>query len=190
MPAEEYAWFMQQDVRRRAILGVDYYEWNEKLELDGAGKVERRMAPDGIVEAVDVAGNGALGLGASVEDGPPDELGFECLEECLHHGVVVAISLAGHGDQDAVPTQLGLIVDRAILAAAVGMVDQTGCGAPHGKRFSECRKSEVPMQAISHRPADDAAGKQVDDNCQIQPTLAGPDVGDVGGPLLVRAAPP
>src|SRR4029453_3600288 len=25
MPDEEYAWFMQQDVRRRAILGVDYY---------------------------------------------------------------------------------------------------------------------------------------------------------------------
>lgn len=31
MPAEEYDWFMQQDLRARAILGVDYYEWNEKL---------------------------------------------------------------------------------------------------------------------------------------------------------------
>lgn len=31
MQPEEYAWFMQQDVRRRSILGVDYYEWNEKL---------------------------------------------------------------------------------------------------------------------------------------------------------------
>ncbi|BDV33556.1 family 1 glycosylhydrolase [Methylocystis iwaonis] len=31
MPPEEYAWFMQQDVGARAILGVDYYEWNEKL---------------------------------------------------------------------------------------------------------------------------------------------------------------
>jgi beta-glucosidase/6-phospho-beta-glucosidase/beta-galactosidase len=36
MPAEEYAWFMQQDVGARAILGVDYYEWNEKL-IDASG---------------------------------------------------------------------------------------------------------------------------------------------------------
>jgi beta-glucosidase/6-phospho-beta-glucosidase/beta-galactosidase len=36
MPDSEYDWFMNQDVRRRAILGVDYYEWNEKLiDRDG-----------------------------------------------------------------------------------------------------------------------------------------------------------
>jgi beta-glucosidase/6-phospho-beta-glucosidase/beta-galactosidase len=39
MPDAEYAWFMQQDVRRRAILGVDYYEWNEKL-IDGNGHAQ------------------------------------------------------------------------------------------------------------------------------------------------------
>ena len=60
------------------------------------------MAPDEIVEAVDVAANGLVGFLAGVEDGAPDELGFEGLEERLHHGVVVAISLAGHRDQDAV----------------------------------------------------------------------------------------
>lgn len=31
MPDEEYDWFMQGEVPERAILGVDYYEWNEKL---------------------------------------------------------------------------------------------------------------------------------------------------------------
>jgi beta-glucosidase/6-phospho-beta-glucosidase/beta-galactosidase len=36
MPLDEYGWFMQQDVRQRAILGVDYYEWNEKL-IDSNG---------------------------------------------------------------------------------------------------------------------------------------------------------
>ena len=39
MPAEEYVWFMQQDVRKRAILGVDYYEWNEKL-IDSRGHAQ------------------------------------------------------------------------------------------------------------------------------------------------------
>src|SRR6202171_6281945 len=75
------------------------------------------MAPDGIVEPVDIAANGLVGFLAGVEDGPPDELGFQGLKERLHHGVVVAIPLAGHRDQDAVLAELGLIVDRAILAA-------------------------------------------------------------------------
>lgn len=39
MPADEYAWFMQQDVRPRSILGVDYYEWNEKL-IDSNGHAQ------------------------------------------------------------------------------------------------------------------------------------------------------
>ena len=41
------------------------------------------MAPDMVVEAVDVAGNGLLGLGSGLEDGPPDKLGFQRLEERL-----------------------------------------------------------------------------------------------------------
>ncbi|HEY8224285.1 MAG TPA: family 1 glycosylhydrolase [Pyrinomonadaceae bacterium] len=36
---EEYQWFVNQDVGRRAILGVDYYEWNEKL-INSEGKPE------------------------------------------------------------------------------------------------------------------------------------------------------
>src|SRR3979490_1708220 len=48
------------------------------------------MAPDRIVEPVDVVANGLVGFLAGVEDGPPDELGFQGLKERLHHGVVVA----------------------------------------------------------------------------------------------------
>jgi beta-glucosidase/6-phospho-beta-glucosidase/beta-galactosidase len=39
MPREEYEWFMAQDVARRAVLGVDYYTWNEKL-INAEGKPE------------------------------------------------------------------------------------------------------------------------------------------------------
>jgi len=82
------------------------------------------MAPDGIVEAVDISGNRRLGLVACVEDGAPNELGFERLEECFDHRIVVAVAFAGHGDAHAMSIEFGLIVDRAILAAAVGVMDQ------------------------------------------------------------------
>ncbi len=39
MPPEEFAWFMAQNVRQRSILGVDYYEWNEKL-IDSQGHAQ------------------------------------------------------------------------------------------------------------------------------------------------------
>jgi hypothetical protein len=51
------------------------------------------MAPDGIVEPVDAAADGAVRWWAGVEDGPPDELGFQGLEERFRHGVVIAIPL-------------------------------------------------------------------------------------------------
>ncbi len=35
---ERYAWFMASKPPRRSVLGVDYYEWNEKL-IDPSGKV-------------------------------------------------------------------------------------------------------------------------------------------------------
>jgi beta-glucosidase/6-phospho-beta-glucosidase/beta-galactosidase len=38
MPADEYEWFMREGpaIRNRSILGIDYYEWNEKLvTIDG-----------------------------------------------------------------------------------------------------------------------------------------------------------
>jgi len=31
MPREDYAWFLAQEVPERTILGVDYYDWNEKV---------------------------------------------------------------------------------------------------------------------------------------------------------------
>jgi hypothetical protein len=36
---DEYEWFMSQHVGRRAILGIDYYEWNEKL-INSDGEIE------------------------------------------------------------------------------------------------------------------------------------------------------
>src|SRR3954465_11450343 len=76
--------------------------YRQPFELNGADEVERRMTPDGIIEAIDVTGDGLLGLGAGLEGGAPDEFGLQRLEERLDHRVVVTIPLARHRDQDAV----------------------------------------------------------------------------------------
>jgi hypothetical protein len=43
------------------------------------------MARDGVVESVDIASNGLRGFVAGVEDCPPNELGFDGLEERLEN---------------------------------------------------------------------------------------------------------
>ena len=54
------------------------------------------MAPDGIVEPVNIAAHGLGSLLTGVEDGPPHKLGYQSLEERLHHGVVVTVALCRH----------------------------------------------------------------------------------------------
>jgi hypothetical protein len=90
------------------------------------------MAADGIVEAVDVTADCARGFDPALEHGALDEFGLEGLEERLDHGVVEAVSFARHRDRDAVLSQLSLVLDGAILAATVGVVNEPGGWTPHG----------------------------------------------------------
>ncbi len=46
---------------------------------------------------------------------------------------------------------------------------------------------ELGAHVLGHRPADDAAGPQVEDDGQVQPTLPRPDVRDVRHPEQVRS---
>jgi beta-glucosidase/6-phospho-beta-glucosidase/beta-galactosidase len=39
MPPDEYDWFLKQALPKRTILGVDYYDWNEKL-IDTEGRAQ------------------------------------------------------------------------------------------------------------------------------------------------------
>ncbi len=72
------------------------------FELYGTEVVERGMAPNRVVEAVDISGNVPLGVGACEESGSPDQLGFQRLEERRDHRIVIAVALARHRVPDAV----------------------------------------------------------------------------------------
>src|SRR5215208_2971723 len=82
------------------------------------------MEPGSIVEAFDVGKNIALGLFSCCVFPVMDELGLEGVEEALHRGVVVAISLAAHRGLDSGGPQAPAIVVCGILDAAIGMMDE------------------------------------------------------------------
>jgi uncharacterized protein DUF1194 len=78
------------------------------FELGGAEEAQRRVAPERIVEAVDVAGQGVARLGPGPEHGAPDQLALQRLEERLDHGVDAPMSVK----RPRVGTRRGALVRR------------------------------------------------------------------------------
>jgi len=97
-----------------------------------------------------------------LEDGAPDEFALQRFEEGFDHRVIVAVSLARHRNEDAMPPQFGLVLDGAVLAATIGMVDQSGGRAPDDDGSTKSRQRQLLMQPIAGRPADDAASEEID----------------------------
>lgn len=84
-----------------------YSAWRGSFEMRGADVVECGVASD-----------------EDVEDGALDQLGSDRVEERLDHGICTAISLARHGDTDAVAAQFGRIAYGAVLVATIRMVNE------------------------------------------------------------------
>ena len=63
------------------------------------------MAPPRVVESVNVLEQGQLTLASRIPWLTPDQLGLQCFEEGLDHGIVIAVSLAAHGTLEAMLAQ-------------------------------------------------------------------------------------
>jgi CRISPR/Cas system-associated endonuclease Cas3-HD len=68
-----------------------------------------------VVEAVDVLEEGLISLVSGGSILPPDQFGFQGLEESLDSGIVVTVALAAHRHHEAKVMQPLLIIMRTIL---------------------------------------------------------------------------
>ena len=143
------------------------------------------MPSSGIVEAVDVFEQGHFRLSPCVPLVAPDQLGLQGLEEGLDDGVIVAIAIAAHRDEEAMFAKQILIFVRAILTAPVGVVDTSRRRPAQSNGHVQSPDRQVPLQAAADGPADHTTGVEVENDGQIQPALSGPDVADVAGPFLI-----
>ena len=107
------------------------------------------MAPDRVIEPVDVLGDGVFGLLAGLPCDLPDQLRLDGLEERFHHRVVVAVPAPAHRDQDAAPSEQRLIVDRAVLRSTVGMVHQLRRRVASHESTAQRFDREVALQSVT-----------------------------------------
>src|SRR3990172_5799420 len=131
---------------------------------------------------LDVVGRppGALG---------PDELGLVQTVDRLGQGVVVAVALgADRGHGSGVGQALG-VADREVLDPPIAVVDEPGeiLGSPAPDRHLEGIEGELGAERARHPPADDPAGKDVDDEGGVAEAGPGRDVRQIGHPEPVRS---
>ena len=158
------------------------------LIVDGTQVTQRRVSAPGIVEPLDVVEHIGLGLRAGPIVGTVCTLDLERREEALHRRIVPAVTTAAHAAGHAVLAQRPLELLAGVLAALVGMMQQRAAGAASPDRHQHRVDDELRGHLRAHRPADHAAREQIQHHRHIQPTLGGPQVGEVGDPFGVGAA--
>jgi len=74
---------------------------------------------------------------------------------------------------------------ESALAAPVRVMQEASAGLAKAQSHVEGSFDQLGAQVVSHRPAHDATGEEVDDDGQVEPAFPGADVRDVGSPGLV-----
>ena len=144
------------------------------------------MKPGSVVEALDEGKDIALGLGAGLVVAMMNEFGLQAVEEAFHRGIIIAIGLAAHRCDHASSAECVAVGSCGIVDAAIGVVDQSVLWPLLLDRHRQRRGCEFDLHMISHGPADDLSAEEIHDGRQVQPTLRGRDVGDIGEPDPVR----
>ena len=124
------------------------------------------MQPVRIVKAFDVIGDGVFSRPPGRPRLTVDELGFERREEALGDGIIPAVALATHRTDDAMIAQHSLIRHGGILAAPVGRCTRPGAGTRRPRAICSASRASSVRRWRLHRPPDDPARAQVEDDRQ------------------------
>ena len=92
---------------------------------------DRRVHTSVVIKAFDPIDDVELRLSSRLITDPMDAFDFKSLEEALHCGIVPAVGSPAHRLNHFIVSDQFAVTDAGVLAAAVGMHDQSG------RRFSQ-----------------------------------------------------
>lgn len=143
------------------------------------------MAARRIVETVDVALYSIVRFSARRKDHMVQAFFLQARKERLGHRIVVTVACAAHALRNLpVCEQLAVLVG-GILAATIAMVDEPWRWTASSESALQSAQWQLGVEAIAHRPADDAARIEIEHDSQVGPAFGGPDVRDVADPDAV-----
>src|SRR5215831_12538527 len=122
-------------------------------------------------------------LHSRIEGMVVEQLLRERREEALDDRIVPTVTNTTHAWGEACLSQERLIRPTRVLDAAIRVME-AAAGTPMEQRYSKRGGGEFLIQPRTQGPSHHPA------RCQIEPALAGRDVGDVRGPRLIRTRMP
>ncbi len=99
--------------------------------------------------------------------------------------IIPAVSLAAHATDNPVVTKQFPIGLRCILASTIGMIHEPTDGLASNDGHSQCIESERFVDPVAHRPANNSARPEVDDDGEVKPAFIRGDVGYVTCPNAI-----
>ena len=88
---------------------------------------------------------------------------------------------------DAALVEQTLVARGRILTAAIRVVQERCRRCLVRQRHGEGPLGQIHGQQVAHRPVDHAARVQIEHDGEVEPTVRGPDEGDVSGPHSIRS---
>lgn len=124
---------------------------------------------------------------ASLCSASMDYVSLEETVDRLGQGIVVALADASDGGLDTGLGQALGVADADVLRSTVGMTNKAiaRLGSPIVKRLLQGVEDEVSVGRPRHAPADNPAGKGVDDERGIEEAAPRGDIGEVADPQSV-----
>src|SRR6516165_9095081 len=144
------------------------------------------MSPLAVVEQFDIFEQLVAGLSSGTPPALTDQFNFERGKKTFRHRVVPAVAFTAHATLDAVNRQQLLILVAGVLAAAIRVMQQTLRRLAVLQGHLQGVQRDAAFEPFTQRPADHATREQIEDDRQVQPTLQGPDIGNVGDPAAVE----
>src|SRR6059036_3599582 len=114
---------------------------------------QRLVQTPAVIEALDVFEDRLTGLGLILELPMPDQFILERTKEALDRGVVVAVALAAHAQDDTPASEQRLVETRRVLVALVAMMQEPRRRAPVPPRHQPRLDDDRGALALTHGPA-------------------------------------
>ena len=137
------------------------------------------MNPLAVVEPLDIVEDALPCLVTGAISLVEDPLSFQSAEEALHRRIVPAVALATHAAQHPVLCQELLVVITGILGATIGVMKHSPRRVSPLQGHARCIAYQGRREPLRHGPADNTTRVQVHDDCQVQPPLGAPGIGNV-----------
>src|SRR5881628_3721372 len=146
---------------------------------------QRLVQTPAVIEALDVFEDRLTGLGLILELPMPDQFILERTKEALDRGVVVAVALAAHAQDDTPASEQRLVETRRVLVALVAMMQEPRRRAPVPPRHQPRLDDDRGALALTHGPAHHATRIQIQQHGDIQPARPGGDEGEIPRPNAI-----